>query len=124
MHNGIKFILSERFCQDDLENYFGGQRAIGSRKDNPSVKDVGYNDNTIKSQFSIRPIAGNVHGNGNKFNIIDETPLPKRKKLQQSSKGQVPGMDFNNCQKRLFLKPHINKKRLFWQSIMFPSVFV
>ena len=83
LHNGVKFILSERFCQDDLENYFGRQRAIGSRKDNPSVKDVGYNDNTIKSQFSIRPIAGNVHGNGNKFNIIDETPLPKRKKLQQ-----------------------------------------
>ena len=23
-----------------------------------------------------------------------------------------------------FLKPHINKKILFWQSIMFPSVFV
>ena len=53
LHNGVKFILSERFCQNDLENYFGRQRAIGSRKDNPSVKDVGYNDNTIKSQFSI-----------------------------------------------------------------------
>ena len=38
---------------------------------------------TPSSQFSIRPIAGNVHGNGNKFNIIDETLLPKRKKLQQ-----------------------------------------
>ena len=83
LHDGVKFILSERFCQGDLENYFGRQRAIGSRKDNPSVKDVGYNDNTIKLQFSISPIAGNVHGNGNKFNIIDETPLPKRKKLQQ-----------------------------------------
>ena len=35
LHNGVKFILSERFCQDDLENYFGRQRAIGSRKDNP-----------------------------------------------------------------------------------------
>ena len=83
LHNGDKFLLSERFCQDDLENYFGKQRAIGSRKDNPSVKDIGYNDNTINSQFSIRPIAGNVHGDGNKFNVIDETPLPKRKKLQQ-----------------------------------------
>ena len=63
-HNGV--------CQDDLENYFGRQRAICSRKDNPSVKDVGYNDNTIKSQFSIRHIAGSIHGDGNKFNIIDE----------------------------------------------------
>ena len=33
LHNGVKFILSERFCQDDVENYFGRQRAIGSRKD-------------------------------------------------------------------------------------------
>ena len=83
LYNGVKFILSERFCQDDLENYFGRQRAIGSRKDNPSVKEVGYNDNTTKSQLSIRPIAGNVRGNGNKFTVIDESPLLKRKKLQQ-----------------------------------------
>ena len=80
LENGVSYVLSERFCQDDLENYFGRQRAIGSRRDNPSVRDVGYNDNTIKSQFSIRPIAGNVRGPGGKFNDIDDTPLPKRKK--------------------------------------------
>ena len=34
---GISYILSERFCQDDLENYFGRQRAIGHRRDNPTV---------------------------------------------------------------------------------------
>ena len=78
--NGVKYVLSERFCQDDLENYFGRQRAIGRRKDNPSVRDVGYNDNTIKSQFSVRPIAGNVQGTVGKFNEIDNTPLPKRRK--------------------------------------------
>ena len=44
------YILTERFCQDPLENYFGRQRAIGSRKDNPSMRDVGYNDNTIRNQ--------------------------------------------------------------------------
>ena len=80
LQNGVPYVLSERFCQDDLENYFGRQRAIGSRRDNPSVRDVTYNDNTIKSQFSVRPIAGNVRGPGSKFNIIDDTPLPKRKK--------------------------------------------
>ena len=77
--NGVEYILSEKFCQDDLENYFGRQRAIGRRGDNPTVRDVGYNDNTIKTQFSIRPIAGNVGGNSNQFNIIDDTPLPKRR---------------------------------------------
>ena len=33
-----------------------GDTAIGSRRDNPSVKGVGYHDNIIKSQYSVRPI--------------------------------------------------------------------
>ena len=78
-----KFLLEHGvpFCQDDLENYFGRQRAIGSRRDNPTVRDVGYNDNTIKTQFSVRSIAGNVRGQSHNFNEINNTPLPKRKKL-------------------------------------------
>ena len=84
LENGVQYILSERFCQDDLENYFGRQRAIGHRCDNPSVRDVGYNDNTIKSQFSVRPISGNVQAATGKFNNLDNTPLPKRKKSEQN----------------------------------------
>jgi len=49
LQNGVDYVLTERFCQDDLKNYFGKQRAIGRRKDNPRVIDVGYNDNTIKT---------------------------------------------------------------------------
>ena len=90
LENGVTYVLSERFCQDDLENYFGRQRAIGRRRDNPSVKEVGYNDNTIKCQFSVRPIldvqvcpiAGNVQGQVGKFNVIENEPLPKRMKHQ------------------------------------------
>ena len=80
LNNGVKYVLSEKFCQDDLENYFGRQRAIGHRRDNPSVRDAGYNDNTIKTQYSVRPIAGNVREGPRKWNIIDNDPLPKRKK--------------------------------------------
>ena len=47
---GVSYVLSERFCQDYLENYLGRQRAIGRRHDNPNVGDVEYNDNTLKSQ--------------------------------------------------------------------------
>ena len=79
LQQGVPYILSERFCQDDVENYFGRQRAIGRRRDNPTLRDTGYNDNTIKTHYSVRPIAGNVRANLNKFNDIDETPLPKRK---------------------------------------------
>ena len=80
LQQGIPYILSERFFQDDLENYFGKQRAIGRRCDNPTVRDFSYNDNTIKSQFSARPIAGNVQGPVGKFTRISEEPLPKIKK--------------------------------------------
>ena len=86
LHNGVKFILSERFCQDDLGNYFGRQRAIGSRKDSPSVKDVGYNDNAINSQFSIRPIAGNVRGDGNKLSLMNHTCRKGRNYNNRASK--------------------------------------
>ena len=62
LQQGISYILSERFCQDYLENYFGKPRAIGRRSDNPTVHDFEYNDNTVKNQFLIRHIGGNLQG--------------------------------------------------------------
>ena len=55
-------------CQDSLENYFG--QAIGRRKDNPSLHDIGYNDNTIRNQFTYNPMIGT--------NSLDNNPEPKR----------------------------------------------
>ena len=49
LHGRMAYALSEKFCQDTLENYFGKQGAIGGRHDNPNIHDVGYNDNTIIS---------------------------------------------------------------------------
>ena len=77
--DGVSYVLSERFCQDYLENCFGRQWAIGRRRDNPNVWDVGYNDNTIKSQYSVCVIAGNVRCD-NKWNHISTSPLKKRKR--------------------------------------------
>ena len=73
------YILSERISQDNVENYFGRQCAIGRRCDNPTVRDFGYNNNTIKLQYSVRPIAGNVQGSVSKLNEIITEPLPKKK---------------------------------------------
>ena len=39
-HEKIKFVLTERFNQDPLENFFGQQRARGQRNDNPSVSQL------------------------------------------------------------------------------------
>ena len=72
--------MTESFCQDPLENYFGQQRAIGARKDNPSVRDFGFNDNSIRNHKIFRPIAGNVCGQD--IGMVDFTneALPCHKK--------------------------------------------
>ena len=80
LNSGMKYVLSEKFCQHDIEDYFGKQRAIGRRKDNPNVRDAGYNDNMIKSQFSVQPVGNNVRPRESKWNVIDDTTLPKKKR--------------------------------------------
>ncbi|CAB3985950.1 Hypothetical predicted protein [Paramuricea clavata] len=50
LENGFEYVLSERFMQDVLEDYFGHQRAKGHRSDNPSAYEFGYNDLTIGIQ--------------------------------------------------------------------------
>uniref|UniRef100_A0A7M5VEW6 THAP-type domain-containing protein n=1 Tax=Clytia hemisphaerica TaxID=252671 RepID=A0A7M5VEW6_9CNID len=55
---GFEYVLTEKFCQDDLENYFGRQRAIGARNDAPNVKQVLSNDSYIKNGFENGPIRG------------------------------------------------------------------
>ena len=80
LRNGFNYVLSEKFCQDHSEKYFGFQRAIACRKCNPTVYDTGYNDNTIKTQYSVKPQTGNVRGEESKWNIIDTESLPKNRK--------------------------------------------
>ena len=78
----VKYVLTERFCQDPLENYFVWQRSLGSRKDNPSMADFGYNDNAIRNQNIFKPIAhGNVADSG--MIALTDKPLPCRKKSKK-----------------------------------------
>ena len=57
---GMEFVLTERFCQDPVEEYFGNQRKFGRRSDNPDLKEAGYYDNTIRIQKSISCDSGNT----------------------------------------------------------------
>lgn len=81
---GLEFVLSEKFCQDPLEEYFGHQRARGRYSDNPTVQSFGYNDLTIAAQRDIAPVvrgnvAGRHKGKGSKWFVVSDEPLPKRK---------------------------------------------
>ena len=72
LQHEVSYVLTEHFCQDPLENYFGHQRSLGARKDNPSLRDFGFNDNTIRNQKVFRPIAGNViRGGQDQSSIIE-----------------------------------------------------
>ena len=85
LQHQVKYVLTERFCQDPLENYFGRQRSIGAHKDNPTVKDFGYNDNTIRNQKVFQPIAaGNVEDSYDDLVDFQECNfLPKKKKVKK-----------------------------------------
>ena len=73
LSQNVPYVFTERFCQDPLENYFGQQRSIGRRKDNPTIRDFGYNDNTIRTSKIFRPIAGNFRNDDPQLAIDVET---------------------------------------------------
>ena len=82
LSQGMEYVLSERFCQDPVEEYFGNQRMLGRRCDNPDIRTFRYNDNTIRIQRHISLDSGNTRG-GHKqekwVNVIND-PLRCRKK--------------------------------------------
>ena len=88
LENGVQFVLTERFSQDVIEEYFGRHRMLGRRNDNPTLQQFGYQDNTIRLQRSIVPVTGNTSGKySNKrlpsWTVVDDTPLNKRLKTDK-----------------------------------------
>ena len=82
LSEGMEFVLTERFCQDPVEEYFGNQRKFGRRCDNPDLRTFGYNDNTIRIQKNISCQSGNTRGRYDKRKSwieITHDKLPKRK---------------------------------------------
>ena len=58
-NNQVKYVLTKRFCQDPLENYFGRKRSKGRRKDNPNLRTFRYEDNALHNSKIFRPISSN-----------------------------------------------------------------
>ena len=83
LSEGFEYVLTERFMQDVLEDYFGHQRERGRRSDNPTAQQFGYNDLTIAAQRDIAPvIRGNVGGRYEKvkWHTVSDAPVHKRQK--------------------------------------------
>ena len=60
LHEGMEYVVTERFPQDALEEYFGNQKKVGRRSENPDAKEFVYNDNTIKIQRNVSDTSGNT----------------------------------------------------------------
>ena len=92
------------------------KRSLGSRKENPSMVDFGYNNNTIRNQKHFKPIAnGNVVGSG--MIALTEEPLPCRK----------PKKEWKFKTHQLLLLPKYNKTQvdsLFNVSLLFLFIFM
>ena len=84
---GVQYVLSAKLSQDCLESYFGKQRMRGGYCDNPSVASFMYGAQSLRVQGStaVKPKRGNSKRGRSDENPIhvDETPLPKRRRLQK-----------------------------------------
>ena len=77
----VRFVLSGKFCQDPLENFFGKQRMRGGYSDNPTVRSFTYGTSSLRVQGSValNPVRGNCTRGKTRGPItVDDTPLPKR----------------------------------------------
>ncbi len=82
--NGVEYVLSNKLCQNPVEEYSGRQRAIG-RSDNPFMREFEYNENKLRIQSSILPIQGNTIGRvkdrkETRWYEVENSLIPKRKK--------------------------------------------
>ena len=85
LRSGARYILTNRFCQDPVKEYFGRQRGLGRRCDNPSIRDFGSNANKLRIQRSILPVRGNTKGrkrneNENRWYDVEHEAIKTRKK--------------------------------------------
>ena len=86
LSEGMEFVLTGRFCQDAVEEYFSKQQQLGRRCDNPDLKTFGYNDNTIRIQKSMSCQSGNTRGRYDKrqnWENVTGEKLPKEKQVQR-----------------------------------------
>jgi len=83
LREGMEFVLTERFRQDSLEEYFDHQRKLGRRNDNPDIQAFGYNNNAIRIQRQVSCLSGNTRGRKDRtraWEQVTDDPIPCKKR--------------------------------------------
>ena len=79
---GVTVFLSNRICQDPLENFFGQQRQRGRVNENPNVSEFLKNTQALRVvNTDCATVRGNCRGNKRKGDPpgIENVPIKKRK---------------------------------------------
>ena len=98
LKEGMEFVLTERFCQDPVEEYFGAQRKLGRRSENPDFSQTLYNDNTLRIQREVSSSSGNTRGRYNKkrsWEYVTDDPVNKRKTSKVNKHSDLSSINFN-----------------------------
>lgn len=81
----VSLFLSNKICQDPLENFFGQQRQRGRVNENPSAKEFLKNTQALRViQNTCKSVRGNCRGGTTDKENFSNTPLPKRKRSDSS----------------------------------------
>ena len=78
--NGVEYILSEKFCQDPVEEFFGKVRGFHGHNNHPTVQQFESalaHITILKGKDMLATTRGNITRSEQDATIID-TPLPKR----------------------------------------------
>ena len=80
---GVTLFLSNRLCQNPVENFFGQQRQRGKSNENPNVSEFAKNTQALRViNSTCATIRGNCRKDSRKrtLELGDENkPLPKRR---------------------------------------------
>lgn len=87
----VHSFLSQRICQDPLENFFGRQRQRGGIHDNPNVKEFMHNTQALRVAKKLKVHKGNCRKGKEKedeeISVKENSqPLPKRARRKKASK--------------------------------------
>ena len=86
---GVTCFLSEKLCQDALENFFGCQRQRGKTNKNPTVAEFFKNMQSLRviSSLDVHRVTGNCRGMKRKSHELESIDLnkPLRKRRRHYS---------------------------------------
>ena len=82
---GVKYLFSERLCQDTLESFFGKQRAIGKFNCHPTTDQYLTNCNILRivHMLGLDPILTNTRGH--RRGLLTESQPDVRRRRRKSA---------------------------------------